>query len=319
LEDLGKGNCDLTRRVSENVHKEVGEAGIWLNVFIARMEEMVQQVANRAQLIGESANALSEIIGDTANDATKQQGQASRIQAGMNEITKAFQSMSDSTQEAALHACLAEQNARSGGQTVGSTVQTIEELLQSNQETSSRIEELGRSSDAIGKIIGVIDEIAGQTNLLALNASIEAARAGEHGRGFAVVAGEVRRLAERTGSATKEIDSTVRSIQKGTQEAVEAMRASMTRVQSGVDSARSAGEVLVSIIDGTESLQRMVEQIAESAIAEPDSTQSLSGDLDEIASDLQRATLGSGQAGDACRNLAQLAGNLASVVGAFKV
>ena len=89
-------------------------------------------------------------------------------------------------------------------------------LLTANQQTSSRIEELGRSSDAIGKIINVIDEIAEQTNLLALNASIEAARAGEHGRGFAVVAGEVRRLAERTSSATKEIDETVRAIQQGT-------------------------------------------------------------------------------------------------------
>lgn len=318
MRDLAEGECDLTRRVEEVGHNEVGEVGIWVNAFVARMEEIVRQVTDRAQTIGESAQAMADLVGNAANEATLRQDQAARISTTMHTITAAFQNISDATQTAALQACKAEGEARTGGQTVNSTVQTIEELLQSNQETSSRIEELGRSSEAIGKIIGVINEIADQTNLLALNASIEAARAGEHGRGFAVVAGEVRRLAERTSSATKEIDATVRTIQRGTLEAVEAMHSSMGRVQSGVDSARTAGEVLVNIIDGTESLQKMVEQIAESAIQESDSTQSVSNEVNEIASAINRSALDSRQYADACRQLCDLAFALTEMVGVFK-
>jgi methyl-accepting chemotaxis protein len=213
----------------------------------------------------------------------------------------------------------AEESAHSGGQTVQTTVQTIEDLLNANQQTSSRIEELGRSSDAIGKIINVIDEIAEQTNLLALNASIEAARAGEHGRGFAVVAGEVRRLAERTSSATKEIDKTVRAIQQGTLEAVEAMRSSMGHVQSGVHSARSAGEALTSIIHGSESVQKMVTQIASAATEQSYSTQSVVTNVNEIVSIIERTAASSQQSVQACAQLSSLADKLSKLVGSFKV
>jgi methyl-accepting chemotaxis protein len=191
--------------------------------------------------------------------------------------------------------------------------------LTANQQTSSRIEELGRSSDAIGRIISVIDEIAGQTNLLALNASIEAARAGEHGRGFAVVAGEVRRLAERTSTATKEIDQTIRAIQQGTGEAVEAMRSSMAHVQSGVNSARSAGEALTSIIHGSESVQKIVTQIASAATEQSYSTQSVVTSVNEIASIIERTAASSQQSVSACEELSRLANELTNLVGAFKV
>jgi methyl-accepting chemotaxis protein len=213
----------------------------------------------------------------------------------------------------------AEESAKSGGVTVQTTVQTIGKLLQANQETSSRIEELGRSSDAIGRLISVIDEIAGQTNLLALNASIEAARAGEHGRGFAVVAGEVRRLAERTSAATKEIDTTVHAIQEGTAVAVEAMRSSMSHVQSGVDSANSAGDALSSIIRGSESVQKMVTQIAAAATEQSYSTQSVTANVNEIASIIERTSASAQQSVEACQQLALLANELTGLVRSFKV
>jgi methyl-accepting chemotaxis protein len=237
----------------------------------------------------------------------------------MNEMSSAIQEISQTTQNAAVDARKAEESAHTGGQTVQTTVQTIGDLLKSNQETSSRIEELGQSSVAIGKIINVINDIAGQTNLLALNAAIEAARAGEHGRGFAVVAGEVRRLAERTSEATKEIDQTVRGIQQGTTEAVEAMRSSMSHVQSGVDSARSAGEALTSIIYGSESVQKMVTQIAAAATEQSYSTQSVSTNVNEIASIIARTAASSQQSVKACQQLSSLANELTGLVGAFKV
>jgi methyl-accepting chemotaxis protein len=237
----------------------------------------------------------------------------------MGEMSSAVQEISHTTQSAALDARKAEESAQAGGLTVQSTVSTIGKLLKANQETSAKIEGLGRSSDAIGKIVNVINEIAGQTNLLALNASIEAARAGEHGRGFAVVAGEVRRLAERTSVATKEIDETVRAIQQGTGEAVEAMRSSMSHVQSGVTSANSAGEALTSIIQGSESVQKMVTQIAAAATEQSYSTQSVTANMSEIASIIERTATSSQQSVEACQQLAVLANQLSNLVGSFKV
>ena len=319
LQDIAEGEGDLTRRIEINGNNEIDEVGIWFNVFIARVEDIVRRVAEHAGTLGNAATELAATAQDTAGQAQKQFEQAERITATMGEMTSAVQEISQTTQSAAVDARKAEESAQAGGQTVQSTVATIGELLKANQETSSKIEGLGRSSDAIGRIINVINEIAGQTNLLALNASIEAARAGEHGRGFAVVAGEVRRLAERTSAATKEIDQTVRAIQQGTGEAVEAMRSSMVHVQSGVNSANSAGDALTSIIHGSESVQKMVTQIAAAATQQSYSTQSVTENVNEIASIIQRTATSSQESVEACQQLALLANELGTLVGAFKV
>lgn len=319
LQDIAEGEGDLTRRIDVNGNNEIDEVGVWFNVFIARIEEIVRRVAEHAATLGTAATKLAAAARETADQAAKQQQQAERITVTMNEMSSAVQEISQTTQSAASDARKAEEGAKSGGLTVQTTVKTIGNLLISNQETSSKIEELGRSSDAIGKIINVIDEIAGQTNLLALNAAIEAARAGEQGRGFAVVAGEVRRLAERTSAATKEVDQTVRAIQQGTSDAVEAMRSSMIQVQSGVDSAHSAGEALTSIIHGSESVQKMVTQIAAAATEQSYSAQSVTANVNEIASIIQTTAASSQQSVEACQQLELLANELANLVGSFKV
>jgi len=319
LQDIAEGDGDLTRRIEVNGHNEIDEVGIWFNVFIARIEDIVRRVAGHATTLGQAASELAATAQDTAGQAQKQHEQAERITATMGEMTSAVLEISKTTQNAAIDARKAEESAQAGGHTVQTTVATIGQLLKANQETSLKIEELGHSSHAIGRIINVIDEIAGQTNLLALNASIEAARAGEHGRGFAVVAGEVRRLAERTSAATKEIDQTVRAIQQGTGEAVEAMRASMLHVQSGVNSANSAGEALASIIHGSESVQQMVTQIAAAATQQSYSTQSVTENVNEIAVIIERTASSSQESVEACQQLALLANELTNLVGAFKV
>lgn len=319
LQDIAEGEGDLTGRIEVKGQDEIDEVGIWFNVFIGKIEDIVRRVAEHATTLGQATTELAATASETASQAAAQQQQAERIAATMNEMSSAVQEISQTTQTAAVDARNAEESAKSGGATVQATVRTISDLLKSNQETSTRIEELGRSSDAIGKIINVINEIAGQTNLLALNAAIEAARAGEHGRGFAVVAGEVRRLAERTSMATKEVDETVRAIQQGTADAVEAMRMSMAQVKSGAESAQTAGLALSSIIHGSESVQKMVTQIAATATEQSYSTQSVTASVGEIASIIMRTASGSHQSVDACQQLSTLANELTKLVGSFKV
>jgi methyl-accepting chemotaxis protein len=319
LQDIAEGEGDLTRRIEVNGKNEIDEVGIWFNVFIGRIEEIVRRVAAHAGTLGAAAMEMAERAREIASQSAMQQEQAEKITTAMSEMSSAVQEISHTTQSAAVDARKAEESAHFGGETVQTTVQTIGELLTANEQTSTRIEDLGKSSDAIGRIVNVINEIAGQTNLLALNASIEAARAGEHGRGFAVVAGEVRRLAERTSLATKEIDTTVRAIQVGTTEAVEAMRSSMSHVQSGADSARSAGEALASIIHGSESVQKMVTQIAAAATEQSYSTESVSANVSQIASIIEQTAASSQQSVEACQQLSLLANELTGLVGSFKV
>ena len=319
MQDIAEGDGDLTDRVEIFGHDELDEVGIWFNVFIARVEEIVVRVTRNARLLADAAQALADTSRETAREAALQQEQAMRITSSMSDISTSVLEISKTTHRAANDASEAEKNAHAGGQTIHSTVNTIQLLLGANQSTATKIEELGTASQAIGKIVQVIDEIANQTSLLALNAAIESARAGEHGRGFAVVAGEVRRLAERTSNATREIDITVRAIQTGTAEVVDAMRLSMRHVEGGMSSARSAGEALASIIHGSENMQQMVTQIATASSEQSAATQSVNANLNEIAKIGTRTTGSSARAVEACDRLAALAQDLNQLVGAFKV
>ncbi len=319
MRDIAQGDGDLTVRLDVRGHNELDEVGRWFNIFIARVEQIVVEVAAGGRAVSDAATALSGIALETASRAGNEHDHAARIAGTISEISVSVRQISETTQTAARDAHIAEQNANAGADTIRATVSSIQQLLTDNQQTASKIEELGRASHAIGAITGVIDDIASQTSLLALNASIEAARAGEHGRGFAVVASEVRRLAERTSRATEEIEQTVRAIQAGTSEAVQAVRASMMQVETGVTSARSAGEALASILEGAEGMQQMVTEIAAAASQQSHATQSVSGNVQEITRIIELTTMSSTRAVEACGSLSSLAANLNQIVGAFKV
>ena len=231
MRDIAEGDGDLTDRVEILGHNELDEVGRWFNVFIERVEQIVRRVSENALALADAAGSLAAIAQETASQSALQQDQTLNITGSMGEISSAAYEISQNTQRAAEDARKAEQNARAGGDTVQSAVSTMQALLVAKQATAAKVRELAVASDAIGRIIGVIDDISNQTSLLALNASIESARAGEHGRGFAVVAMEVRRLAERTGIATREIDQTVRAIQNGTAEVIESIRIGMLRAE----------------------------------------------------------------------------------------
>jgi len=227
-----------------------------------QMAKGAQEQSNNAQETSKSIEQLSGIIDNLSKGAREQ---SSGVRKAVESITRVSETMSQVAQNAAQAASGAKQAADSanlGTQKSKLTLSGMEKIKEVSANTAQKIEELGSRSAEIGKIVAVIDDIAAQTNLLALNAAIEAARAGEQGRGFAVVSDEVRKLAERTSSATKEIAELIGSVQKGVQEATKVMTVGNSAVADGYNLALEAGQSLEQIVQAASEVNNRIEQIS---------------------------------------------------------
>ena len=209
--------------------------------------KIAEQVSQAIEQIAAGAQDQSRNVVDTSTIVTDMAAKIDKMAEGMMAVKE-----------------VSEQNgivATEGGKVVEMTVTGMVRVKDTSTDTAHKINELGQQSQKIGEIIQVIDDIAEQTNLLALNAAIEAARAGEHGKGFAVVADEVRKLAERSGKATKEIAQLITDIQHGTKLAVESMDIGSKEVSEGVTLAQEAGQALNKIVEGVKAADIRVSEI----------------------------------------------------------
>ena len=223
---------------------EIGEATAALNTMKNNLRQMVHAIASTAESVAAASEELSATAGEQSQAAETQRNQVMQIATAMHEMTSTVVEVSGNSNRAAEVARQSAEMANRGGEIVENTLKTMNVISNAVSSTGKQVDELGKRSNEIGRIAAVIDEIADQTNLLALNAAIEAARAGEQGRGFAVVADEVRKLAERTTTATKEIARMIEAIQLETHSAVLAMEEGTRQVKQGVAATNQAGEAL---------------------------------------------------------------------------
>lgn len=202
----------------------------------ATIQQVAQGNAQQTESLGQASSLVDRVvrmIDSVAAGAQEQANAVTHVAHLTGEISTAIRQVADNAQAGVKGAAQAEFAARCGVETVEETIKGIATIKSSVGLSAVRVQEMGQHSNQIGIIIETIGDIAAQTNLLALNAAIEAARAGEHGKGFAVVADEVRKLAEKSATATKEIAELIGGIQRTMAEAVTAMQGGQSKLKTG--------------------------------------------------------------------------------------
>jgi methyl-accepting chemotaxis protein len=319
LKDIAEGEGDLTKSLEVTSNDEIGELAKWFNVFVAKLHSIIHKVSNSTNQLASAAEQLSASSAQISSGAEKQTSQTEHIATSMEEMSATIIDIAKNANEAAEAAKGADEKANKGGEIVKNTVEGMNRIAEAVKESAHTMQALKSSSEQIGEIIGVIDDIADQTNLLALNAAIEAARAGEQGRGFAVVADEVRKLAERTTKATKEIAEMIKSIQSDTSGAVSSMEAGSKEVEKGVALANEAGEALKQIVEEVLKVTDMVQQIATSTEEQSAATEEVSSNIESVSTVAKETSSGMEQSTNAIQELSQLATGLKNIVGQFKL
>jgi methyl-accepting chemotaxis protein len=288
---------DLTAQATVTTNDEIGQLANSFNTMILNLKNLIRQVMNTAEQVAASAEELSA----TSNEAERAINQISTTTTGLaqgaqrqtSEVNKAadiIQHLSETSQSVSEKALTAANlstemanAAQTGNVAAKNAIDKINEIKRVTAETSNAVISLGEKSGQIGQIVDVITDIAGQTNLLALNAAIEAARAGEAGRGFAVVADEVRKLAEQSQEAAKQIIAIIAEIQTQTAQAIDAMQVGSNRVSEGVEVVETAGMVLNNILAKVQNSVSMIEEIANAASQQVKATHDAVDSMEEIA------------------------------------
>jgi len=317
LEEMASGN--LTTRVKgeyKGDHQIIIKS---INTVADSLQKALTDVSEAVQSTATAASQISSSTEELASGSQEQSSQTTDIAGAIEQMSKTIIETTKNTGIAAETARLAGSKAIEGGKVIKSTIAGMDKIAFVVKKSADTVFALGKNSDKIGEIVQVIDDIADQTNLLALNAAIEAARAGEQGRGFAVVADEVRKLAERTTKATKEIASMIKQIQKDTSEAVSSMEEGTKEVEEGKILVNKSGQVLEEIIDGNERLTDIVTQVAAASEQQSASAEQISRNIESISAITQESTSGIQQIAKAAENLGQLTTNLQDLVNLFKL
>ncbi len=319
LQDVARGEGDLTVRIQVHNNDEIGQLGRNVNTFIEKLHTIIGQIADATSQLAAASEQLSTIMEQTKESIITQQKETTLVATAMTEMGATVQEVAQNAEGAASAAEQADTEAITGREVVNQTAEIITELAQDIEQSSHVIEKLRGDSENIGAMLDVIKSIAEQTNLLALNAAIEAARAGEQGRGFAVVADEVRSLAQRTQESTTEIESLIADLQGGAENAVDVMGQSRDLAGTTVEKALLADKSLGTITTAVASINQMNTQIATASEEQTSVSAEIQRNVINIQTIANETSQGAEQTASASAELANLSAQLSALVGQFKL
>ncbi|KPV44345.1 methyl-accepting chemotaxis protein [Alicyclobacillus ferrooxydans] len=296
---------DLRKRADVKSRDEIGLLGQAVNDMIGGLKRIMSGVKSAADSVSAASEEISAATEQVASGSTSQAESAETVNDLFKELSSAIHTVAKNAEEASALSSKTTDVTRQG-QTVVNTAVT------GMNKVSNQIAKLAEDSNRVGEIVSVIDDIAEQTNLLALNAAIEAARAGDQGRGFAVVADEVRKLAERSGEATKQITTIIKTMQANTQ-------ASVLAVNEGVSSTQQSGQAFEEISSMVTSSSDKVAEIAAASEQQAAQASEVMSAVESIAAAAQQAAASSEETASATQSLAQLAEELHGYVSQIKL
>lgn len=316
IADLADGDLRSYATVSEDFTGAIADS---INFAIDQLRDLVSRIHETSQEVARYTQDTQSITNQLAEASEHQAQEIAGASTAMNEMAQSIDQVSSNASESAEVAERSVQIASNGAQVVNRSIEGMDIIREQIQETSKRIKRLGESSQEIGNIVSLINDIADQTNILALNAAIQASMAGEAGRGFAVVADEVQRLAERSASATKQIETLVKTIQTDTNEAVISMEQTTTEVVRGANLAKDAGIALDEIQKVSGDLANLIASISDAAKLQSASASHIATTMTVVQEITSQTTTATFDTARSVSELANMAESLRESVTDFKL
>ncbi len=314
---IAKG--DLTQRLALTGDDEFGHIASHVNKIVDSFHHLVSTINQSTNLLAQSAEENSAVSLQTKQNVLDQQMQTQLIATAIHQFTATVHDVAQSAQSAATASEQADQSAESGLGIVNTSIAMIESLSREMQQSVDAMQTLAKHAEEIGSVVDVIQGISEQTNLLALNAAIEAARAGEQGRGFAVVADEVRTLASRTQSSTKEIQDTISRLQQGSRDSSQRLVTGAEHAAATATEAKRAGDALAEISHSVDQISAMNAQIATAAEEQSSVTEEINRNITTISDISNQTATGAEQGSAASQQLAELAEQLQLEINRYQI
>ena len=312
--DLADGDLTAEATVTEDFTGAIADS---INFTIDQLRDLVGTINTTAVQVSAAAQETQATAMHLAEASEHQAQEIAGASAAINEMAVSIDQVSANAAESSAVAERSVSIANKGNEVVHNAITGMDNIREQIQDTSKRIKRLGESSQEIGDIVSLINDIADQTNILALNAAIQASMAGDAGRGFAVVADEVQRLAERSSSATKQIEALVKTIQADTNEAVISMEQTTTEVVRGARLAQDAGVSLEEIEKVSKALAALIQNISNAARQQASSAGHISSTMNVIQEITSQTSAGTTATAQSIGTLAKMASEMRESVSGF--